>query len=130
MTMLALGSHIANMVNWGTTTLAQNEFDMQPPGAPPYREEAPTSMADLLAQFDKNLVACRAALVGISDEDRRKPCSLLSGGQVIFTQPRAGVFRGMILNHLIHHRAQLSVYLRMNDVPVPALYGPSADEGI
>ena len=68
--------------------------------------------------------------VGISDEDMMKPWSLLSGGQVIFTQPRAGVFRGMILNHLIHHRAQLSVYLRMNDVPVPALYGPSADEGI
>ena len=126
MTMLALGTHIANMVNWGTVTLAQNEFDMQPPGAPPYREELPTSMADLLAQFDKNLVAC----VGISDEDMMKPWSLLSGGQVIFTQPRGGVFRGMILNHLIHHRAQLSVYLRMNDVPVPALYGPSADEGI
>ena len=87
-------------------------------------------MADLLAQFDKNLAACRAALVGISDEDMMKPWSLLSGGQVIFTQPRAGVFRGMILNHLIHHRAQLSVYLRMNDAPVPALYGPSADEGI
>jgi uncharacterized damage-inducible protein DinB len=57
-----------------------------------------------------------------------KPWSLLQGGNVIFTMPRAACLRGMILNHLVHHRAQLSVYLRMNDVPVPALYGPSADE--
>ncbi len=130
MTMIGLATHITNMIGWGTTTLTQDEFDVQPPGAPPYKEEPASSVANLLEKFDQGIVACRAALVATSDEAMMKPWSLLSGGNVIFTQPRGGVFRGMILNHLIHHRAQLSVYLRMNDVPVPALYGPSADEGI
>lgn len=130
MTMIGLATHITNMIGWGTTTLTQDEFDVQPPGAPPYKEEPASSVANLLEKFDQGIVACRAALVATSDEAMMKPWSLLSGGQAIFTQPRGGVFRGMILNHLIHHRAQLSVYLRMNDVPVPALYGPSADESI
>ena len=130
MTMIGLATHITNMIGWGTTTLTQDEFDVQPPGAPPYKEEPASSVANLLEKFDQGIVACRAALVATSDEAMMKPWSLLSGGQAIFTQPRGGVFRGMILNHLIHHRAQLSVYLRMNDVPVPALYGPSADEGV
>lgn len=130
MTMIGLATHITNMIGWGTTTLTQDEFDVQPPGAPPYKEEPASSVASLLEKFDQGIVACHAALVATSDEAMTKPWSLLSGGNVIFTQPRGGVFRGMILNHLIHHRAQLSVYLRMNDVSVPALYGPSADEGI
>lgn len=130
MTMIGLASHITNMIGWGTTTLTQDEFDMQPPGAPPYKEEPASSVENLLEKFDQGVVAARAALAATTDEAMMKPWSLLSGGQVIFTQPRGGVLRGMILNHLIHHRAQLSVYLRMNDVPVPALYGPSADESI
>ena len=130
MTMIGLATHIANMIGWGTITLTQPEFDLQPEGSAPYKEEPAASVEDLLLKFDQGAIAARAALAGISDEAMMAPWSLLSSGQVIFTQPRAGVFRGMILNHLIHHRAQLSVYLRMNDVPVPALYGPSADESI
>ena len=63
------------------------------------------------------------------DERLAQPWSLSSNGKTLFTMPRAAVLRGMIMNHMIHHRAQLGVYLRLNDVPVPALYGPSADEG-
>jgi uncharacterized damage-inducible protein DinB len=75
------------------------------------------------------VVSARAALAKASDEQLMKTWSLLNNGQPMFTMPRVAVLRGMIMNHLIHHRAQLCVYLRLNDVPVPALYGPSADEG-
>jgi uncharacterized damage-inducible protein DinB len=70
----------------------------------------------------------RAALMAASDQNLMTPWSLLSGGKTIFTMPRVVVLRSMIMNHLVHHRGQLTVYLRMNDLPVPALYGPSADE--
>ncbi|MBT8395738.1 MAG: DinB family protein, partial [Gemmatimonadetes bacterium] len=70
------------------------------------------------------------ALEGVSDADLMVPWTLLHGGQEIFTMPRIAVIRGMILNHIIHHRGQLTVYLRLNDLPLPALYGPSADEGM
>src|SRR5262245_13611086 len=75
-----------------------------------------------------NYAKFREALAGASDEALMKDWSLLAGGQVIFTKPRGACLRGDVLNHLVHHRAQLGVYLRLNDAPVPALYGPSADE--
>ena len=84
--------------------------------------------ADVLAFFDKGVAEARAALAGASDESLMKPWSLLSGGKTIFTMPRIAVLRSMIMNHMVHHRGQLTVYLRLNDLPVPALYGPSADE--
>ena len=79
--------------------------------------------------FDQNVAAARAAVAASSDEHLLKPWSLLSGGRTIFTLPRIAVVRSMVMSHTIHHRAQLGVYLRLNDVPVPAVYGPSADEG-
>jgi len=82
----------------------------------------------LLEKFDKGVAAARAAIAGATDDHLSKPWSLLMGGQTIFTLPRAGVLRSMILNHIVHHRGQLTVYLRLNDVPVPGIYGPSADE--
>jgi uncharacterized damage-inducible protein DinB len=85
-------------------------------------------VTEILARFDKNVAAGRAALVAASDEEFFKPWSLLSGGQTVFTMPRIAVLRSFVLNHSIHHRAHLCVYLRLNNVPVPALYGPSADE--
>jgi uncharacterized damage-inducible protein DinB len=78
--------------------------------------------------FDKNLAEFRDALAAASDAEMMANWSLLAGGSTIFTMPRIACIRGMILNHLIHHRAQLTVYLRICDVPIPALYGPSADE--
>jgi len=127
--MGALATHIANMLSWAKDTLTNDSFDVAPEGAPPYKEEPVKTKAELLAKFDQSLTAARAALAATTDEAFMAEWSLLAGGKVIFKMPRVAVIRSMILNHLIHHRAQLSVYLRMNDVPVPALYGPSADEG-
>ena len=127
-TMAALATHIANMPGWAVETIARNSLDIAPPGAPPYKEEPAGSRKELLDRFDKNTVAARSAVAGATDEQLMKPWSLLSGGQVVFTMPRISVLRTMIMNHGIHHRAQLGVYLRLNDVPVPGTYGPSADE--
>jgi len=87
------------------------------------------SRQQLLDLFDKNVAAARAAISKASDEELYKTWTLLNGGKTFFSMPRIQVLRSMILNHVIHHRGQLSVYLRMNQVPVPSLYGPSGDEG-
>jgi uncharacterized damage-inducible protein DinB len=83
----------------------------------------------LLQNFDSAVAAARAAIAGASDEQLFKPWTLLSGGKTVLTLPKIAVLRGFVMNHLIHHRAQLGVYLRLNDIPVPSIYGPSADEG-
>lgn len=83
----------------------------------------------MLAEFDKNVAEARQALLNTSDADFMKPWSLLKGGQTLMTLPKIAVMRSFVMNHLIHHRAQLGVYLRMNNVAVPSIYGPSADEG-
>ena len=82
----------------------------------------------VLATFDRNMAEFRGALESASDEDLLKPWTLLKGGRELLTMPRLAVLRGLILNHILHHRGQFTVYLRLNDLPVPALYGPSADE--
>jgi uncharacterized damage-inducible protein DinB len=82
----------------------------------------------LLARFDEGVAAARRALAGATDQQMMGNWSLKNGSQVYFTMPRVAVVRSMVLNHAIHHRAQLGVYLRMNDVPVPGMYGPSADD--
>ena len=127
-TMGSLATHIANMPGWGTDALDKESFDVAPVGAPPYKEESAKTTKELLERFDKGVAAARAAIAKSSDEHLRQPWSLLAGGQTIFTMPRVAVLRSMIMNHMIHHRAQLGVYLRLNDIPMPALYGPSADE--
>ena len=129
MTMIRLATHVAGMVGWGRDTVTSDSFDVAPVGGQPYKEEPAESVTALLEKFDKNLAGFREALASASDADLMANWSLLMGGKAIFTMPRIACLRGMIFNHLIHHRAQLCVYLRMNDVPVPALYGPSADEG-
>jgi uncharacterized damage-inducible protein DinB len=127
-TMITLGSHIANMMTWGITTLKEDSFDVAPKDGEQYREEPVKSVKELLEKFDRGVAEFRSVLAGISDADMMKAWSLLQGGNTVFSMPRVACLRGMVFNHLVHHRAQLSVYLRMNDVPVPALYGPSADE--
>lgn len=123
-----LATHIANMIGWTPDTMAKDSFDVSPPGAPPYKEEPVASQKELLEKFDKNVVAARAAIAGASDEHFMEPWSLLAGGKTLFTMPRIACIRGFVMNHVIHHRAQLGVYLRLNDLPVPSIYGPSADE--
>jgi uncharacterized damage-inducible protein DinB len=123
-----LATHLANIPSWTAHTFEKDELDIAPPGAPPFRLEQAKSTADLLAAFDKNVADARAALAAASDERWLGKWSLLRAGNTIMTLPRAAVMRGFVLSHLIHHRAQLGVYLRLLDVPVPAIYGPSADE--
>ena len=124
-----LATHLGNIPSWVKNTFEQGELDIAPPGAPPFRLEEAKSRSELLAAFDKNVADARAALKSASDEKWRELWSLLHGGNKIFTMPRAAVMRSFVMNHLIHHRAQLGVYLRLLDVPVPSIYGPSADEG-
>ena len=129
MTMGRLAGHLAEMPGWASFTVDLESLDVAPPGAPPYEPPKLESRKDILDLFDKNVASARAAIGKASDENLGKPWTLLSGGKTIFTMPRVAVLRSMILNHTIHHRAQLGVYLRLNNVPVPATYGPSADEG-
>jgi uncharacterized damage-inducible protein DinB len=119
-----LSTHVATLPSWGTPTLTQSELDLgtQPPNT------VVTSRADLLARFDKNVAETRAALVGRTDGEMMSVWSLKHSGQKLFTMPRAAVWRSFVMNHVIHHRGQLSLYLRLNDIPVPGMYGPSADE--
>jgi len=78
--------------------------------------------------FDKNVAEARAAIASSSDSEFMKPWSLLQNGRTVMTLPKIAVLRSFVMNHLIHHRAQLGMYLRLNDIPVPSIYGPSADE--
>ncbi len=126
--MASLATHIVNMIAWTVDTIGQDSFDVAPVGAPPYKEDPAKSSADLMERFDKNVAGARAAIAGASDEHLMAQWSLLQAGQTLFSMPRIVCIRSFIMNHTIHHRAQLCVYLRMNDIPVPALYGPSADE--
>jgi uncharacterized damage-inducible protein DinB len=123
-----LAAHLCEAPGWAVPTLTQDSLDLAPPGGPAFQPTRTSSRKETLDLFDTNVAAGRAAIACASDEDLMKPWSLLMGGQVIFTLPRIGVMRSMIMNHIVHHRAQLGVYFRLNDVPVPATYGPSADE--
>jgi uncharacterized damage-inducible protein DinB len=129
MPMGRLAGHIAEMVGFGAMPFQGESFDFAPPGTPRMQPTVMTSRKQLLEIFDKNVGAARAAISKASDEDMHKTFTLLNGGKTFFSMPRIEVLRGMILNHVIHHRGQLSVYLRMNKVPVPSIYGPSGDEG-
>ena len=126
--MHGLAVHIATMLGWGVTTLQSDSFDYAPEGGEPYVPPSVKTNAELLALFDKGAGEFRAALAATDNDTMMRPWSLLGGGKTMFTMPKAAVIRGMILNHIVHHRGQLTVYLRMCDVPVPAVYGPSADE--
>ena len=128
-TMGGLATHLANLPTWVMHTIEKDSLDVAPPGAPPLRTPQANSTAEVVETFDRNVAAARAALAGASDEHLVKPWSLLSGGKTVLTLPRIAVLRSFVMNHSIHHRAQLGVYLRLNDVPVPSIYGPSADEG-
>jgi uncharacterized damage-inducible protein DinB len=123
-----LATHIATMVDWIPFTLRTDELDYAPVGGPPYTPPKIEGRQQLLAELDKNVAEARKALASASDADMMKDWTLLAGGHKIFTMPRIACIRTMVLNHIIHHRAQLTVYYRLLGIPVPGLYGPSADE--
>ncbi len=124
-----LAGHIATMPGWTAVTLTTDQLDYAPVDGPAYQPPKTDNRKELLAVFDKNVAEARAALSTASDQEMMKPWKLLAGGKEILTLPRVACLRGMIFNHIIHHRAQLTVYFRLLGIPVPALYGPSADEG-
>ena len=129
MPMGNLATHLATIPSWVAFTLDRDSLDVAPPDEPPMQNPPANSVKELLERFDKNVAEARGVIAEAKDEHLLKPWSLLAGGKTIFTLPRIAVLRGFVLNHAIHHRAQLGVYLRLNDIPVPAIYGPSADEG-
>jgi uncharacterized damage-inducible protein DinB len=124
MSLGVLAGHVVEMIGWTGVTINLPSFDI-PADFKPF---IPESRDEILALFEKNVAEARAALEGASDETMMGEWSLTSRGQTYFTMPRTGVVRSMLMNHIIHHRAQLTVYFRLVGVPVPGLYGPSADE--
>jgi uncharacterized damage-inducible protein DinB len=129
MAMNRLAGHLAEMPGYAIFTMQQDSLDVRPEGGRVFEPLVATSRAQVLEAFDKNVAAGRAAIAGGSDEAMAQPWSLLAGGHTVFQMPRAAVLRTMVINHIVHHRGQMSVYLRLNNVPVPSIYGPSADEG-
>jgi uncharacterized damage-inducible protein DinB len=119
-----LATHIAELLGWVNATLEETELDFSKGG---YTPVPFTTTADLLAMFDAKLKSARAVLAATPDEAMMVPWTLRNGEHVIFTLPRIGVLRAFVISHMIHHRGQLSVYLRLNDVPLPSIYGPTAD---
>jgi uncharacterized damage-inducible protein DinB len=123
MTLGRLASHVAEMPQWAVHTISADKLELTP-GTMPFNA---ATKAELMEALDKNAAAAREAIAGASDEHLGKTWALIYGGQTILEMPRAGVLRGMVMSHMIHHRGQLSVYLRLIDVPIPGMYGPSAD---
>lgn len=125
-TMIELATHLARALSWAGATLAVSEMDLS--GYQP--EPALESVDAVLALWDTNVADARAAIAAASDEEFMAPWTLKAGDEVYFTMPRAAVIRSFVMNHMIHHRGQLTVYLRMTGAKVPGMYGPSADESM
>lgn len=123
-----LAGHVATLPGWAAMTMKTEELDIAPVGGPPLQSPKTSNRKEALAEFEKAAAEARAALAGATDQEMMKNWTLLGGGKTILAMPRVAVIRGVVMNHLIHHRAQLGVYYRLLDVPVPGLYGPSADE--
>jgi uncharacterized damage-inducible protein DinB len=120
-----LATHIAEIPGWMDITLNQDVFEMDGP----YEPAKPATVEELLEIFDRNTARAREVLASATGEQLMENWSMKQNGEVVFSMPKMAVLRGFILSHAIHHRAQLGVYLRLLDVPVPATYGGSADEG-
>jgi uncharacterized damage-inducible protein DinB len=121
-------NHLADLPHWLVQTLIKPSVDIAPVSGQPYALPKLTSRKEILELFDRNVAAAREAITAATDEQMCRMWTLLRAGNPIFTMPRSAVVRSVVLNHMIHHRAHLCVYLRLNDIPVPGMYGPSGDE--
>ena len=128
MTLGRLAAHVAEIPGWAKETMTLTDLNLAPPGGPAFEPWIPKSRAEILEKFEQNIAAGRKAIAESADDAYSVPWSLLMGEQTILTMPRISVLRTWVLNHVIHHRAQLGVYLRLLDIPVPSTYGPSADD--
>jgi uncharacterized damage-inducible protein DinB len=120
-----LAGHVAQLPAWVETTVATDGLDLDMSTFVPY---TPTTRKEVLDEFDKSVVKARAAIASASDEHLGKTWTFSMQGKPVFSQPRTIVLRSTVLNHLIHHRAQLGVYLRLQEIAIPGMYGPSADD--
>ena len=126
--MGGLATHLSNLPTWAIYTINRDSLDLAPDGKPMPPAPAASSQSELLESFDSSVTKARAAIAAASDAELFKPWTLLSNGKPLLTLPKIAVLRSFVMNHNIHHRAQLGVYLRLNDIAVPSIYGPSADE--
>jgi uncharacterized damage-inducible protein DinB len=124
MSLGQLANHVADFPNWAMTCVQVDTLDIPAD----FKPVPPKSTAEILQKFDKDLAGARQALGGLKEEQLGAKWTLKFGDQEIFSMPRADVLRLTVMNHMVHHRAQLGVYLRLLDVAVPGMYGPSADE--
>lgn len=124
-TLAELAGHLVNLLNWQRMILERDGLDLatMPPSLP-----APRDRSELLERFEKSLDVLRSVLASITEDSLSRPWTLQHGERVIFSMPRIKAFRRSGINHMVHHRAQLTVYLRLLDIPLPGLYGASADE--
>ena len=127
MSLGQLAMHIANLPNWAFITLERKEFDTNPPDGTRVSGPSFESLRHLLDTYDANVSAARALLVRTTDGEFMVQWTLKNAGKALFSMPRVAVLRSFVLNHAVHHRGQLSVYLRLLDVPIPNIYGPTAD---
>src|SRR5262249_32909659 len=121
---IGIARHLAHMLTWGQLALTETASDV----ATRKPMEATSSIGDVLRIYDANVKSVRGLIQSQSDADLAETWSLTYQGKTALSHPRSQVIQSMIMNHMIHHRGQLSVYLRLNDIPVPSIYGPSADE--
>lgn len=129
MTLGRLASHLAELPGWAATTIAEDSFDLAPVDRPStYNPANFGSRQEILDAFDKSVATARAGIAKTDDARMFQPWTLKKRGETVFTLPRVAVLRSMLFSHVIHHRGQLTVYLRMAGALVPAIYGPSADE--
>ena len=128
MAMSRLAGHLVEIPMWALMTLGQDELDMNPTGGTPFAPFVMGSREAALERFDEDVKKARALLAATPDEAMMGTWTLKNAGETILAMPRVAVLRSFVMNHMVHHRAQLGVYLRMNDVAVPSIYGPSADD--
>ncbi len=130
MTLGRLADHLATIVGWFPATIEHDELDLAPVGGEPWVSPTYTTNAERLAAFDATSAKARVALAEVADDKMFVDWALKSAGQTHFSMPRIAVLRSFCMNHVYHHRGQLSVYLRLLGVPVPSAYGPTADEAM
>ena len=128
MTLGQLAAHVTAMIKWGSGTIRLTELDLNSPEAAQYAPPRFETTSALVEMFDANVRDAREAIAGASDEELMVGWTLRSGEHKILSLPRVAALRSFVMNHHIHHRGQLSVYLRLLDVPLPSIYGPTADE--
>jgi uncharacterized damage-inducible protein DinB len=127
MTIGGLAIHLAKLPDWTALILRQDSLDIAPGGQPAFPPPDWQSAAETLRIFTESVAKARAVIGATGDLEMAKPWTLIKAGEKLFTMPRGAVLRSFVFNHSVHHRAQLGVYLRLLDIPVPPVYGPTAD---